>query len=433
MADITIRGVEIVGRSGPMDVHVANGVITNIVPTGFQQVNPAATTHIIDGTNCLALPAFIDLHTHTREPGKPRAETAATASAAAAAGGYCAIHAMANTLPVTDTPDAVMAVWNRGRELGIVDIRPVGAITKDLSGTDIAPIAAMHDTAAAPMLFSDDGHCVSRSDLMRAALQVVAEFGGVIAQHAQDPDLTSGAQANEGEPAKRMGLKGWPVVAESAIVARDVLLAADTEARLHVCHVSAAQTVDVLRWAKARGIAVTAEVTPHHLLLHDDLILSGDPVFKVNPPLRSTHDVHAVREALADGTIDAVATDHAPHEAEHKSCAWSDAAMGMLGLETALAVVWQVMVDTGLIDHSRLIDIMSAAPARIGGMVAPRVEVGDPGNLAVIDPHAQWQVDSKNLQSLSNNTPYLGRNLPARVVATLHNGHITHQTERSGA
>ncbi|NBO46697.1 MAG: dihydroorotase, partial [Actinobacteria bacterium] len=343
------------------------------------------------------------------------------------------IHAMANTLPVTDTAEKVMAVWNRGRELGVVDIRPIGAVTKGLGGAELAPIAAMHDTEAAPMVFSDDGHCVSRADLMRTALRTVAEFGGVIAQHAQDPDLTSGAQANEGEPAKRMGFKGWPVVAESAIVARDVLLAADTGARLHVCHVSAAQTVEVLRWAKSRGIDVTAEVTPHHLLLTDDLILSGDPVFKVNPPLRSAHDVHAVREALADGTIDAVATDHAPHEDEHKSCAWSAAAMGMLGLETAFAIVWQVMVESGLIKHSRLIDIMSTAPARIGGVVAPKIEIDAPANLVVIDPHARWQVDSNALHSLSNNTPFLGRNLPVRVVATLHNGRLTHQTERSEA
>lgn len=433
MNDIMIRGGQIPQRAEAVDLHVRDGVIQSIAPAGLEISASQSTAVTIDASGCLILPAFVDLHTHTREPGKPHAETAVTASAAAAAGGYAVIHAMANTVPVADTVDAVLGVWKRGREIGIVDIRPVGAVTKGLQGEELAPISAMHATQAAPVVFSDDGQCVARADVMRSALQAVAGFGGVIAQHAQDPNLTAGAQANDGEPARRMGLKGWPVVAESAIVARDVLLAADTGARLHVCHVSAAQTVDVLRWAKARGIAVTAEVTPHHLLLTDDQVLTANPVFKVNPPLRTERDVQAVREALADGTIDAVATDHAPHEDEHKSCAWNEAAMGMLGLETALAVVWQTMVQTGLIDVPRLVDIMSTTPAAIGCVQAPRIEVGASAQFTVIDPRSTWIVNGADLRSLSHNTPFSGLELPVRVAATIHNGALTHHIERSGA
>jgi len=433
--ELLFAGASMVGQTNPVDVRVIDGVIASITPAAHEgDAASVGTGHetVFDATDCLIVPAFVDLHTHTREPGKPKAETAASASATAAAGGYCVIHAMANTTPVTDSPERIMAVWQRGRDVATVNLRPVGAVTLDLAGEELAPIEAMHDTAAAPTVFSDDGHCVARADVMRAALRAVKNFDGVIAQHAQEPTLTAGAQANEGDAARRMGLSGWPAVAEAAIVARDVLLAADTGARLHVCHVSTAATVDVLRWAKDRGIPVTAEVTPHHLILTDDSVLSANPVYKVNPPLRSAADVHAVRAALADGTIDAVATDHAPHEAEHKQCAWADAAMGMIGLETALAVVWKSMIDTGLMDMQRLVEVMSTAPARIGRVSAPDLALGSTAQIAVIDPDQAWSVEGVATQSLSSNTPFGGHVLPVRVVATVFGEMFTHRVERSG-
>lgn len=426
---LVVVGAQLAGSPETVDIHIDAGLITAITPSRAGLTPPGAQVLHADGA--LALPSFIDLHTHTRDPGKPQAETVHSAGRAAAAGGYGVLHAMANTTPVTDNPETVMGVWQRGRDAALADIRPVGAITIGLQGERLAPIAAMHDTPAAPVLFSDDGHCVTRADLMRAALREVAAFDGVIAQHAQEATLTAGAQAHEGDPARRMGLPGWPAVAESVIVARDVLLAADTGARLHVCHVSTAQTVEVLRWAKARGIAVTAEVTPHHLLLTDEFIATADPVYKVNPPLRPATDVHAVREALADGTIDVVATDHAPHEDSAKSCAWQDAAMGMLGLETALAVVWQTMVGTGLIGIDRLVEVMSAAGARIARLPEPHVSVGAAARLALVAPDSPWVVDADALHSLSRNTPFTGLSMPVRVLATVHDGRITHAHERS--
>ena len=427
--ELVLAGAQLPGSPERVDIRVENGLIAAISPA--QPRTAPAGGRVLRADGALALPAFIDLHTHTRDPGKPQAETVHSAVRAAAAGGYAVLHAMANTAPVTDTPQAVMEVWQRGQDAALADIRPVGAVTVGLQGERLAPISAMHQTPAAPVLFSDDGHCVTRADLMRAALREVAVFDGVIAQHAQEATLTAGAQAHEGDPARRMGLPGWPAVAESVIVARDVLLAADTGARLHVCHVSTAQTVDVLRWAKARGIPVTAEVTPHHLILTDDLVETADPVYKVNPPLRPASDVRAVREALADGTIDVVATDHAPHEDSAKSCSWQEAAMGMLGLETSLAVVWQTMVSTGLIGIDRLVEVMSSAAAAIARIPAPQVSVGAPARLALVAPDAAWVVERDALNSLSRNTPFAGMAMPVRVLATVYDGRITHEHERS--
>ena len=423
MSALVLRGALMPWHSdSPVDVTVADGLISRIEPSG-PAAQPAAG-ELVDCSGLVLLPAFVDLHTHIREPGRESAETAESASRAALAGGFTMIHAMANTTPVADRPEVIDAVWQRGLELDLVTVRPVGAITIGLEGRELAPIAAMHDTAAAPLLFSDDGHCVQRADLMRAALLAVREFDGVIAQHAQEATLTVDAQLNEGEISQKLGMRGWPAVAESLIVARDVMLAADTGARLHVCHVSSAQTVEVLRWAKARGLPVTAEVTPHHLLLTDDCALTGDPVYKVNPPLRSTHDVVAVREALADGTIDIVATDHAPHEQAHKSCAWPDAAMGMLGLETAFAVVFDSMVASGLMSWERLCDAMSLAPARIAVTDARVPAAGTRADLVLVDPEALWSVEPSSLQSLSRNTPFTARALRGSVAMTIRGGRI---------
>jgi dihydroorotase len=335
---------------------------------------------------------------------------------------------MANTDPVADTAEIVEQVARRGAEAGLVDVRPVGAVSKGLAGETLAEIGNMARSAAAVRIFSDDGRCVADSRLMRRALEYVKPFGAVVAQHAQDPRLAdSAACAHEGTVSGRLGLPGWPGVAEESIVARDVMLAEHTGSRLHVCHVSTAGTVEVLRWAKSRGIAVSAEVTPHHLLLTCDLLESYDPVYKVNPPLRPAEDVAALRAALADGTIDAVATDHAPHAAHDKEHAFAEAAFGMLGLETALGVVAATMVETGLLDWAGVAERMSVRPAAIARLAdhGRAIEVGNPANLALVDPAGSWRVDPERLASRSRNTPFAGQTLPARVVATLLRGRLS--------
>ncbi len=405
----------------PTDVLLSGGVIAAIGAPGSLAAGDAK---VIDADGLVLLPGLIDLHTHLREPGREDAETVATGSAAAARGGFTAVHAMANTDPVADTAGVVEQVWNLGNQVGLVDVFPVGAVTVGLAGERLAELGAMADSAAGVRVFSDDGKCVSDAVLMRRALEYVKAFDGVIAQHAQEPRLTEGAQMNEGELSGRLGLRGWPAVAEEAIIARDVLLAEHVGSRLHVCHVSTAGSVEIVRWAKSRGIDVTAEVTPHHLLLTEDAAGSYDPVFKVNPPLRRTADVQAVRAALADGTIDIVATDHAPHPTEDKECEWAAAAFGMLGLEQALGVVVDTMVAPGLLDWAGVADRMSVAPARIGrraGHGRP-IEAGEPANLVLVDPEARRAVDAGRSASRSRNNPYAGRDLPDPVVATFLRG-----------
>jgi dihydroorotase len=415
-----LRGAAPLG--GPAaDVLVEDGVIVEI-GSGL------SGDHTVDAEGLVLLPGLVDLHTHLREPGREDTETIASGSAAAALGGFTAVHAMANTDPVADNAEIVELVARRGLQVGLVDVRPVGAVSKGLAGETLAEIGNMARSSAAVRVFSDDGRCVHDPRLMRRALEYVKPFDAVIAQHAQDPRLAdSAACAHEGEVSGRLGLPGWPSVAEESIVARDVMLAEHTGSRLHVCHVSTGGTVDVIRWAKARGIAVTAEVTPHHLLLTCDLLEGYDPVFKVNPPLRPTTDVMALREALADATIDAVATDHAPHAAQDKDHAFGDAAFGMLGLQTALGVVAQTMVLSGLLDWAGVADRMSVRPAAIGRVPGHgrAIEVGAPANLTLVDPAAEWTVDPALLASKSRNTPFAGRTLPARVVATMLRGRLT--------
>ena len=334
---------------------------------------------------------------------------------------------MANTEPVADTAGVVEQVWRLGREAGYCDVYPVGAVTVGLAGERLAELGAMADSAARVRVFSDDGKCVSDAVLMRRALEYVKAFDGVVAQHAQEPRLTEGAQMNEGELSGRLGLAGWPAVAEEAIIARDCLLAAHVGSRLHVCHVSTAGSVEIVRWAKAKGWDVTAEACPHHLLLTDELAATYDPIYKVNPPLRSAADVEALRAGLADGTIDIVATDHAPHPHEDKDCEWAAAAFGMLGLETALSIVQETMVDPGLLDWAGVAERMSYAPARIGRVAdhGRPIEVGEPANVVLYDPSARRTVEASETASLSRNTPYAGMELPGRVVATFLRGKAT--------
>ena len=372
---------------------------------------------------------LVDLHTHLREPGKEDSETVLSGSRAGVKGGYVALSAMANTSPVADNAGVVEQVYRLGKSAGLLDVFPIGAVTQGLAGKVLAEIGAMADSVAQVRVFSDDGNCVSDPLVMRRALEYVKKFGGVIAQHAQEPALTSGSQMNEGVVSATLGLKGWPAVAEEAIIARDVLLAEHVGSRLHICHLTTAGGVEIIRWAKARGIDVTAEVTPHHLLLTDESARSYDPIFKVNPPLRTEKDVMALRHGLADGTIDIVATDHAPHPGESKECEWQEAAFGMLGLEHALSIVAATMVESGLMDWAGVQNRMSVAPARIAGYSdhGREVTVGAPAHLTVINPKASYRVDRDQLQSKSRNTPFHGMEFSARVIATFFHGQAVYQ------
>jgi dihydroorotase len=405
----------------PADVLVRDGLIAEIGP------GPGGPgTQRLDAGELILLPGLVDLHTHLREPGREDAETVATGTAAAALGGFTAVHAMANTDPVADTAGVVEQIWRLGRQAGRCDVQPVGAVTVGLGGSQLAELGAMADSAARVRVFSDDGRCVHDAVLMRRALEYVRAFGGVIAQHAQEPRLTIGAQLNEGEMSAKLGLVGWPAVAEEAVIARDCLLAAHVGSALHVCHVSTAGSVEIIRWAKSKGWQVTAEVTPHHLLLTEDLVAGYDPVFKVNPPLRTAEDVAALRTGLADGTIDCVATDHAPHPLEDKETEWEVAAFGMTGLETALRVVHEAVVEPGLLDWAGVADRMSTRPAAIGRLTGHgRLEPGEPANLVLYDPAPREAVDPGSHASKSRNTPFAGMELPGRVMATFLRGRPT--------
>ena len=400
-----------------VDVVVSNGVISEIG-------NSLNKGKKIDAEKNLLIPGLVDLHTHLREPGREDSETVATGSMAAAKGGFTAISAMANTFPVADTAGVVEQVYRLGQEAGFCDVFPIGAVTQGLAGKSLAELGAMANSKAKVRIFSDDGKCVSDALLMRRALEYVKTFNGIIAQHAQEPALTVDSQMNEGIVSSKLGLVGWPAVAEEAIIARDILLAEHVGSRLHICHLTTAGGVDLVRFAKARGISVTAEVTPHHLLLTDDLVTNYDPVFKVNPPLRTEKDVIALRNGLADGTIDIVGTDHAPHPTEDKDCEWQSAAFGMVGLETALSVVVKAMIETKLMSWSDLVDRMSIAPAKIAGSSrhGQNLSVGVAANLTIINTTANWVVDRNRLASKSKNTPFEGMQMPSQVVHTFLNG-----------
>ena len=441
MTAYLLTGARILGGE-PTDVLIEDGIISEVStalghrsgedPGGRAASASERTVETIDANGLIALPGLVDLHTHLREPGREDAETVETGTQAAALGGFTAVHAMANTDPVADTAGVVEQVHRLGREAGYADVYPVGAVTVGLAGEQLAELGAMADSAARVRVFSDDGKCVADPVLMRRALEYVKAFDGVVAQHAQEPRLTQDAQMNEGVLSGRLGLRGWPAVAEEAIIARDVLLAQHVRSRLHICHVSTAGSVEIVRWAKARAEqegdwSVTAEVCPHHLLLTDELAASYDPIYKVNPPLRTAADVEALRAGLADGTIDVVATDHAPHPHEDKDCEWQAAAFGMLGLETALSIVQHTMVDSGLIDWPGVAERMSVVPARIGQVAdhGRPIAAGEPANIVLYDPAATRTVEPGELASLSRNTPYAGMELPGRVVATFLRGKPT--------
>lgn len=420
---VLIRGVRPYGEGERVDVLVDDGQIAQIGP----DLAIPDTADVIDATGHVLLPGFVDLHTHLREPGREYAEDIETGSAAAALGGYTAVFAMANTNPVADSPVVTDHVWHRGQQVGLVDVHPVGAVTFGLAGAELTEMGMMNAGAAQVRMFSDDGVCVHDPLIMRRALEYATGLGVLIAQHAEEPRLTVGAVAHEGPMAARLGLAGWPRAAEESIVARDALLARDAGARVHICHASAAGTVEILKWAKDQGISITAEVTPHHLLLDDARLASYDGVNRVNPPLREASDAVALRQALADGIIDCVATDHAPH-AEHEKCVeFAAARPGMLGLQTALSVVVQTMVAPGLLSWRDIARVMSENPACIARLPdqGRPLEVGEPANLTVVDPDATWTVTGADLASRSANTPFESMSLPATVTATLLRGKVT--------
>ncbi|MEH3128332.1 MAG: dihydroorotase [Mycolicibacterium neoaurum] len=428
---VLIKGVRLYGAGDPVDVLIADGQITRI-EAGIE--SEAADTEI-DATGQILLPGFVDLHTHLREPGREYAEDIETGSAAAALGGYTAVFAMANTDPVADSPVVTDHVWHRGRQVGLVDVHPVGAVTVGLEGKQLTEMGLMAAGAGQVRMFSDDGICVHDPLIMRRALEYASGLGVLIAQHAEEPRLTVGAVAHEGANAAKLGLAGWPRSAEESIVARDAILARDAGARVHICHASTAGTVELLKWAKAQGISITAEVTPHHLLLDDGVLASYDGRNRVNPPLREASDVQALRQALADGVIDCVATDHAPHAEQEKCCEFANARPGMLGLETALSVIVETMVQPGLLSWRDVARVMSEAPAAIVGLPdqGRPLAVGEPANLTVVDPNTTWTVTGSSLASRSDNTPFESMELPAKVTLTLLRGKITARNGRSPA
>jgi dihydroorotase len=425
VTDLLIRGADLVGR-GRSDVLIRDGRFVDPGDAG-------ADVDQVDADGLIALPGLVDLHTHLREPGREDAETVQSGTRAAARGGFTAVLAMANTTPVTDTAEAAEHVAALGARDGYAQVVPVGAVSKGLDGVELAELGLMARSSARVRVFSDDGHCVSDARLMRRALEYVRAFDGVVAQHAQDPQLAGvSACCHEGEISGKLGLPGWPAAAEASVVARDVQIAELTRSRLHICHVSCAETVDVIRWAKQRDINVTAEVAPHHLMLTTNEVLGYDPTYKVNPPLRPSEHVEMLREALADGTIDAVATDHAPHARHDKEHAFAEAAFGMLGLETALAVVVETMIKSELLSWTDLAKRMSILPAHIARLVdqGRPLAVGEPANVILVDPAARQVIDRNDSASLSRNNPWHGRELPDPVVATIWAGRVTYQKER---
>ncbi|CAB4627219.1 unannotated protein [freshwater metagenome] len=402
-----------------VDIEIENGLIKSLKKSNGKSANGG-----IDAAGKLLIPGLVDLHTHLREPGREDSETVKTGSEAAVAGGYTAISAMANTNPVADTAGVVEQIYRLGKDTNLCEVNPIGAVTKGLKGEQLAEIGAMADSIARVRIFSDDGNCVSDPLIMRRALEYVKTFNGIIAQHAQEPRLTVNAQMNEGSVSAKIGLTGWPAIAEEAIIARDILLTEHVQSRLHICHVTTAGGVELIRWAKARGIAVTAEVTPHHLLLTDDLVENYDPIYKVNPPLRTEKDVMALREGLAEGVIDIVATDHAPHPSEDKDCEWQAAAFGMVGLETALSVVIKTMIESKLMSWSDLVNRMSTRPAEIAGYKnqGKQIAEGVEANLVILDPALSWTVNRNELRSKSKNTPFNMMSLPGVITDVFYAG-----------
>ncbi|QPK78203.1 dihydroorotase [Corynebacterium lizhenjunii] len=428
---IVLHNVRPYGEGEDTSVTITDGVITHIGPVP-EDVDPTAT--VIEGHSRVLLPGLVDMHVHLREPGREDTETIETGSQAAAKGGFTAVFTMANTAPVLDQPIIAESVWAKGQKVGLCDVHPVGSITKGLEGKTLTEFGMLRNSDAKVRMFSDDGKCVTDPQLMRRALEYAKGLDVLLAQHAEDHRMTEGASAHEGQTAARLGLRGWPRVAEESIVARDALLARDYGNRVHICHASTTGTVELLKWAKTQGIPLTAEVTPHHLLLTDSKLETYDGLYRVNPPLRESHDVAALREALLDGTIDCVATDHAPHGSEDKCVEFEHAKPGMLGLESSLAIVARIFVESGLADWRFVARVMSEKPAEITRLPdhGRPIAVGEPANLTIVDPQSSWTSDNAQLASKSENNPYAGEEFHTQVALTVLRGHVTYDRDAAG-
>ena len=407
-------------------IDVADGVIDSIGENPFDDAD-----EVMDCEGNVLLPGLVDMHVHLREPGREDTETIATGSDAAAKGGFTAVFTMANTNPVIDQPFLAEAVWAKGQEYGKCDVYPVGSISQGLKGEQLTEIGLMSRSGV--RMFSDDGKCVNDPQLMRRAIEYAKAHDVVLAQHAEDHRMTEGASAHEGDQAARLGLRGWPRVAEESIVARDAIMTRDYGGRYHLCHASTEGTVELLRFAKNQGIDVTAEVTPHHLMLTDEKLDTYDGLFRVNPPLREARDAEALKQALLDGTVDVVATDHAPHGSEDKCVEFENAKPGMLGLETSLAVVHRIFVEPGLADWRFVAKVMSERPAeilRLKDQGRP-INVGEPANLVLVDPESPWTAHGDEMASNASNTPYEGIEFSARVVGTWLRGTQTYDSKKA--
>ena len=414
---VAIRGAVVVTKRGEerIDVKIAEGVIAEM------GTSVGAADIELDGTKCHVLPGFVDLHAHLREPGKEDSETIETGSRAGVLGGYTALVAMPNTNPAQDSVPVIEFVRLQGQRAGLLEVVPSGCITVGRAGTALSPMAEL--ARAGVQIFTDDGSGVQDPALMRRAMEYSRELGITLAQHCEVSSLTVGAVMNECSCSSDMGVPGWPALAEELMVHRDIELAKITGARVHFLHLSTAGSVHLVRQAKALGLPITAEVTPHHLSLTEELLRSFDSVYKVNPPLRSVSDIEALKAGLLDGTIDAIATDHAPHVRRDKELPLDQAPPGMLGLETALGVVLSVLDLTPL----QVAEMMSVRPAKIAGIAERHgmlPEVGRPANLCVVDMRQEWTVEPRSLASKSTNTPYVGRVLRGKVRHTIFDGRV---------
>jgi dihydroorotase len=416
------------GLDARVDVVVEGSRITRIGPDAGQSIATSERVRVVEASSAWLLPGLVDLHVHLREPGEEYKEDLSTGLRAAAAGGFVDVCAMPNTSPVNDTRAITEMLVAKAKSLGGTRLHPIGAITVGQKGEALTEMADLREAGAVAV--SDDGRCVTSSSVMRRALEYASTFDLPVIQHAEDHALTQGAQMHEGAVSSRLGLRGWPRTAEDIIVARDVLLAEACRARYHVAHVSSLGTVRILREAKSRGISVTAEVTPHHLLLSEAALLGYDTGCKVNPPLRTEEDMASLREALADGTIDCIATDHAPHSSLEKDCEFALAAPGMVGLEVCVPLLLGLVHD-GVLSLARFVDALSLAPARLVGLAAPSIAEGSYANLTLIDPGARVTIDPSRFYSKGHNTPFAGRVARGRVLATLVEGRFVHdESER---
>lgn len=413
---------------GTADLVVEDGVITRLGLDAAANITAAERdTFIVDLEHRWIVPGFIDLHAHLREPGQEYKEDIDSGTRSAAAGGFTTVCVMPNTRPVNDTRAVTEMIVSKARSLGRVRVHPIGCITRGQSGRELTEMSDLRDGGCVAV--SDDGRCVTDASVMRRAMEYATTFGLPIVQHAEDHALTHNAQMHEGPTATRLGLKGWPRVAEDHIVARDLMLAALTTARYHLAHASTHGSVALLREAKSRGLSVTAEVTPHHLTLTDDSVLGYRTACKVNPPLRETIDREALIDALADGTIDCVATDHAPHATIEKDTEFSAAAWGVVGLETALPLLLD-LVRSGRVSLLRLFDALTTAPARAFGLELPTLKPGARADFVVIDPLRSWKIEPSRFLSKGRNTPFAGREVLGRVERTFVGGAEVHRCLR---